>query len=233
MRPQANAFRLFVLPLAVLLSSTPSHATWVCHGPEGVTWQQEHPPCVMPASIANRIQTEKDRRVERSAHSSPAPGQPAPQILPTQAEALYQLRLTELERRYPEIDPESSQFKREVDQLLVSRAAQLQAQGKEPLDALNEAARLTLEAPRLSGQDRLINRLFGSTGTAALIFFVIVLVVAAGWALFRAGKKAASAASKASAMSAVDIVLAAGGPRGKVERKKWSLFGAFRKAKRD
>lgn len=235
--------------LAVVLSAPSiSAAVWICHGPNGSSWQQEYPPCVTPDS----------QIVQPARKARPVPSQPSqqPAAAPKAAANDYSVPswernpetyagvLAELEQRYPSINPDSPAF----DKVLLARVANLMQQKKQSgaheIYALRAAVSETFtqnEMPRSESlsnyskpPDDPVNLATRGVITAAMVIFFVWVVRIVFRSLLRATRQVAGRTAQiVEKTSAADIARAAGSIAGAAERKASPLIEAFKEGRRD
>lgn len=247
-----------VLGLGILVSLETQAAVWVCHGPDDITWQQEYPPCVMPAEVADEIKRRKEGRSSNQRPSFPASQRQANAASNPSASSAYQTRLKELERQYPELNPDSKNFRKDLEQLATDRMARLRQAGVDPVTALNDAVHRTMSEARrapatttsvqrgptqtispspttpISDSSQLLNKFASGAVGAAGVLIGLALVVAVVRFLFRLGLQAAVVTTRVVQSTSVeDIARTAGSVTGTVERKTRPLVEAFRQGRDD
>ena len=237
--------------LAALLSlPTASSAVWTCHGAGGTSWQQENPPCVTPAP--ERIQqprratpefNDSQRRTQQPS-KPPATDYSAPSW--ERSPLTYDRVLSELEGRYPSINPDSPLY----DQATLDRVVAAMKRRREL--GMNEVAALqaatadvftqpnTVPAPpvpattyKMPSDSRLETALRGVLGGLAISLACFVLLKMLGFLSRSAGHVTRKAADVIDNTSAHDIARAAGGMAGVAQKKTSGLLEAFRAGKEE
>ena len=236
--------------LAALLSlPTASSAVWTCHGAGGTSWQQENPPCVTPT--LERIQQPRLATPEFN-DSQRRPQQPskvpATDSAPSweRSALIYDRVLSELEGRYPSINPDSPLY----DQATLDRVVAAMKRRREL--GMNEVAALqaatadvftqpnTVPAPpvpattyKMPSDSRLETALRGVLGGLAISLACFVLLKMLGFLSRSAGHVTRKAADVIDNTSAHDIARAAGGMAGVAQKKTSRLLEAFRAGKEE
>ena len=247
----------WILLPAFLAIPLEASAVWVCHGPNGTTWQQEYPPCVAPVQEP----AQRPQRVE--AAPPPAPRKAPTQTQSTSADysvpswqrssadekASYDRLLTELEGRYPAINPDSPAFNQAAHDRVVEQLKRNKAVGMKSTAALQSAVETVLPrpapAPAIADPapaqfnpkpDDLPNTWARAAATVAVVTASVVLgkllLKALGWLWRSLVGVAGTAATVASNTSAHDIARAAGAAAAVAQKKSAGFVDAFKEGHR-
>lgn len=232
---------------SILFAPSISGAIWICHGPNGSSWQQEYPPCVTPD--AQLVQpTRKPRPASNQPSQMPAAAPKAAAgdySVPSweRSPETYASALAELERRYPSINPDSPLF----DKALLAKVANLMHQKKQSgaheIYALRAAVSETFapsDQPQRSSStytgppDDPVNRATRGVIVGASVLLGIWLIKLVLGFLFRATRQiAGKTAEIVEKTSAKDIARAAGNIAGAAERKASPLIEAFKDGRKN
>jgi hypothetical protein len=243
----------WILLPAVLAFPLECSAIWVCHGPNGTTWQQEYPPCVTP------VQEPVQRPQRVQAVPLPAPRQSPSQTnststdytapnwerAPANAKASYDRLLAELEGRYPAINPDSPAFNQAVLDRVAEQMRRNTAVGMQQMDALKSAVETILPRPAVAAPapptykpppEDVPNTLARAVATVValtgMVFAAKLLFSLVRWMLRSVLGVASSAVSVASNTSAHDLARAAGSVTAVAQQKSSGLVRAFKEGQR-
>jgi hypothetical protein len=247
----AHTYIKFCLVAGFLVAPLASDAVWICHTEDGRSWQQEYPPCKMPAEVSTLSPArqrgrppEPSDRVRQAQASSYAPATGSENI-----RALYDRAVSELEARYPVLNPDLPGYDSALAaQVLAQKAVYVRQAYRE--DYAIRAAVAAVMAPRppplsqavqtspnAHKQSQGTDAVVEATANGALRGLVYALLVPIAWGIRWLWRKTAKGATRAAYLagntSATDIARAAGSASARVQKRSAGFVEAFRQGRRD
>lgn len=241
----------FAAALCVVVTPALSSAqTWVCHTDDGRTWQQENPPCVLPADpsrLSPRPQRETPPPTTKRTSKVAPPQQTSVAQAPTER-VLYDRAVAELEQQFPALNPDAQAFDRELVKRVLTRKdfyvqkayGQDHAIRAAVADVMNPpSSARALENPTNDlatssspGKSSIVEE--GIKGAAkGLVYGVLGAIAMLVWWLIRRSRKIIVRAAYAVGNTSVnDLARAAGGASAKAQEKTAGVLDAFKEGRK-
>lgn len=237
---------LFVMPAA-------SYAVWICHTEDGRSWQQDYPPCKLPADVSTLSPAPQRGRPAQATSRARQAQEPsaAPAAGSENISALYDRAVSELEAQYPVLNPDLPVFNGALTEQVLAQTETYVRQGYRKDYAVRAAAETVL-APRpsptgttpaaqttpntskqLRGAGWIVDAFAKGALNGLFLTLLVPIFFAVRWLWRRTTNVAARAAYVAGNTSAADIARAAGSASANVQRRSAGLVEAFRQGQRE